>query len=379
MKKILVLLALIAYLLWATVPVSAEAVGEVLAARILPRFTVWRLWHNSDYRQIYDWPSFVREVSLTNGWSYNQLSSLPVGTIIVLPKADTEYVTIDADRCRLSPLSIETPVSLPLLPTTPKSTTTVPSSLLEEVTEPPLMTAVEADGLDTLSLELANLKLTLSQELTEAEARLMASLEEFKAGLTRDLAEQDEQLTSPLETQLTRLETEFAQVRQAVENLSGTETVSADQNEVGLSWWAVITTTMIGLTLVMLTLGLWQKKRQIKEERRETENALAMAAVRSEAHRKRLSLAQSYGWKVVNFRLPDDLRTDESPESIPLIEVIVSNDNKKSGRIRPKVLAPCFMDKDTEPIYLDNLPNHLRHCLTCRQKLSLQESEPATV
>lgn len=410
MKKLCVLLALVVCLLWTTIPASAEAAQEVMAARLERGFTVWRLWLCSDYQQVYDWPNFVREILLLNNWRYDRLDSLPVGTVIVLPKANTEYVAIDADRCRLSPLPADVaPVPPPLLPATPEPVAVVPPPF-EEVAEPPLLTAVATDEIATLGLELAETKNNLSQELAEnrkalgeevneAELRLMASLDEFKEGVGSDLRELAGQLTalrqqaggdletaeakrllSPLEARLDDLQNEVSQVRQAIEGLNGVAIVSAEKDEAGLSWPLVIA-LLLGLALIILAIGFWLKRRQDEKEK-ETEKALAVAAARSEVNRKRLSLAQSYGWQIANFRLPEDLRTAESPESVPLIEVTNGNGGKKSGRIRPKVLAPCFMDKDTDPIYLDNLPNHMRHCATCREKLSLRsasEPEPAPV
>lgn len=340
---------------------AASLAQENFVAQVQPNFTVWNLWSCSDYRQAYAWSRFAEEFAKLNNLERKDLDYVPAGITVVLPQANFDYGRLE--RFHLSPLPTDSEQL------SPPETQNVAAVLVSEFEE--LKTGLEQDFTDFDS----KLKL-LEGRLGTIEGKIPP---DFKP--TSSEADISKQL-SALENRLAKAESGLVDIKiemvdwpirkervvSAEQAKQGSLTVLLDHQVV-----PIIPATITILVCLVMVMGgsfsyLKRRERQLKLERgREIKEAIETTALRVRKTRGNL-LAEVYGWKTFDFQIPHNLRTTKSPEIVILVEF----KGKETDQTRPQVLAPCFQEKKTAPIFVDNLPNHIRHCDTCREKLSLK-------
>lgn len=356
MSREIALFSLLVFVL--TTPALAQ---ETLSAKVEPNFTVWDLWSRSDYRQLYDWVEFTNELSRLNHLEKFQLDHLQAGIFLVLPKIENLKPS-DFTNFRLSP------------PPSEKKEKDSSSSI--SFAEFEMFKTDLGQSLDEFSSKLG----TLEGRLGEIERKIPT---EFKPA---EIEKATNERFSGLENRLGKTESQLLDVKIEMVDwpLSRSKTVEAEnlRQEGSLKTFEI--TKVFGyqvapflvlflvISLVAALTGgyfyLGRQKRQLEfEHQQEMEEAIADTTLEVRKMRGNL-LAKAYGWQTHDFRIPHDLLTKESPEVVILVKI------KKKGddQTRPQVLAPCFPENKTGPIFVDNLPNHIRHCDVCREKLSLK-------
>lgn len=346
---------------------AASLAQETFVAQVEPNFTVWNLWSCSGYRQAYAWSRFTEEFAKLNSLKLENLDYVPSGITVVLPQANFDYGKLE--RCHLSPLPTDSEQL------SPPETQNVAAFLVSELEE--LKTGLEQDFTDFDS----KLKL-LEGRLGTIEGKIPP---DFKP--TSSEADISKQL-SALENRLAKAESGLVDIKIEMVDwpIKKTERASTEQ-ATGQSDLIILFGNKVvpiapivaaSLACLMLILGgmfLYFKRRELRREfeqekqGREIRETVAKTALEVKKTRGNL-LARSYGWKTLDFQIPHDLRTKESPEVVTLVET----KRKEVGQTRPQVLTPCFSEMKTPPIFIDNLPNHIRHCDICQEKLSLKSS-----
>ena len=197
---------------------SADATTQTgNKAVIRSGFTVWDLWQYSPYSVYYGWPEFSQVFREVNNLDWNELWSLPVGIVIILPPAP-QAIPLDLNRARLS--AYQEAESGAITPRPPPAVSLQPSDMPSPLSR--AMTDLAA-GINALGEDFAELKRD-----TGGISALVSQVSDLQLALSRvekqlDRISQTAVSSDILARTISPIENHLAQIEERIDWLASAE------------------------------------------------------------------------------------------------------------------------------------------------------------